>query len=220
MKFKPLMFILILVLTFTVVFAQTTSEIIPDTDFGRGTSQVRDEIQIPQGKNATTFLPMFSKTYIRIYEGSKLDFHIVDPEGEGILVRNSFIVKEVKPTSVDLLLSTDNSEYNPVTLPGGKEFKINYSYSFVPNITLTPLILHYDEDPEERNVMIYFFSPHIKSTKTDFSQVKPPVIDINKVATGNVVRAVNTKYGSGLMLVVLIALFIGICLLIYKISKK
>ncbi len=142
-------------------------------------------IEVSYGKNATAQLPMFSKTYITIHEGSRLDFNVVDPDSFRILIQNSMVINRIENNTITALLSADGSEYEEVVFNLGKDYVINYTYEFNPKITITSRMARNKGGPEERFVMLYFLVNSIKTGVTDFSEVKPTFIDFDKVTPYN-----------------------------------
>lgn len=214
MKFRLFILIFMILLT-SIVFAQNVPV---KEDKTQDVSQTGSEIEIPKGQNATANLPMFSKTYIRFYEGTKLNFNIVDPDTNVILIKNSMILDKVRADNkIDVLFSTDTSNYEKVTLNTGEDYTINYTYSFNPNMVLTPLISHYDENNENSNVVMYFFVPSIKTSKTSFAGVKHPLIDISTITpTGAAVTDTKSKFNPFIASLILIAAMIAVYFFLIK----
>ncbi len=166
------------------VFAQSSDskeqiEVVRET--GGEITQAKNTKEFAKGEDITAYLPMYSKTYIRIYENTKVDFYVTDPDTNAILIENSLVVKDVNDEGVIALLSTDNSEFKEVLMDLGKEFKIEYKYSFMPYIVITPTIIN----PNEGSTALFFLVPFLKTSQTDFSQVKSKSVDLSKISATN-----------------------------------
>lgn len=225
MGIKGFLTFLLLLLVIGIVFAQTNEELPQSVkikrDEGEDINQIGSEVAIPPGENATAYLPMFSKSYIRIYEGTKLDFYIVDPDTNAIVIRNSLILNKVSPLSSDVLLSLDSSEYNLKTLAAGDKYRVNYSYNFTPYIDITQLITHYEEESsKENNIVLYFLVPFPKTAKSDFSEVKGQLpIDISRIKP--VSRTSSEKRASSVLSIIgIIFGLIIIIAIIFAIKKR
>ncbi len=180
-------------------------------------SQPYSEIEIPYGENAVSSLPLFSRTYLRLHEGTKLDFNVVDPDTGVALIRNSIIIKEIGPKPTKVLLSLDRMPYEEKILTAGEEIKLNYTYKFMPFMFLQQIITHYDEDEEERNIVLYFNIPFLKvgkdldsSPATGFTS-----LDTTQVSAGN-----RSKGLDPLLVVMTIVVVILVLVLIYTNIKK
>ncbi len=177
MKCKILLIALLAVLMLNTAFSQEESQPL-------GVINER-AIEVPYGQNSTAQLPMLSKTYINVHEGSRLDFNIVDPDNFRILIRNSMIINKIENNTINFLLSTDGSEYKEVIFNSGGDYVINYTYEFSPRLIMRPVMIRNRGGPEERFVMIYFLVNSIKTRVSDFSDVKPIFIDFEKVTSYN-----------------------------------
>ena len=229
MKIRGFLVFLILLLIIGHAFAQTSNEgneINQNNtkfraDKGKDINQINDEIIVPPGENATAHLPMYSKTYIRIYQGTKLDFNAIDPDTNAPLIMNGLILDEVtSPTSAKVRLSVDGSEYQDIIFSAGQEYKINYTYDFMPFMTVTQIITHYEEDnPKDNSIVLYFLLPFPKTSKSDFSQVKAQLpIDLSKVSPVPIggyktnIKKSNVLLIMGIIigLIILISLILGL----------
>lgn len=205
--------VLIILSLVSNVFGQVSDEqdkigVIRET--GSEVTQGKNTIEVAKGEDATAWLPMYSKTYMRIYENTKLDFYIVDPDTNAILIENSLVLKDVGEEGALVLLSTDNSEFKEILIKTGEEFKIEYQYSFMPFITLTPTITN----SKDGSAVLFFLVPFLKTSQTDFSQVKPKSIDITKINTENTEQSKEEIVSSTNKNPKVIALIFGIVLLI------
>lgn len=215
MNYKFLLGVFIAIIALNTVYSQ---ELI---DNSRALN--RNEIEIEYGLNATAQLPMLSKTYLRVYEGSKIDFNIVDPDRFNILIRNSMIIREIGRGYLNILLSYDSSEYEEVRLGAGGAYKINYSYEFSPFMTITPVIMRPDEDVTKRYSVLYFFVPHPKTSTSDFSAVKPGNIDFGIVSgndlTGAFAEEVEEKPNKFLAVLIGLIVLAGVLFIIFALKK-
>ncbi len=178
MNSKLLLFVILALLLVNTVFSQEEQNRTFNTINERA-------VEVPYGQNASVQLPMLSKTYINIHEGSRLDFNVVDPDNFRILIRNSMIINKIENNTINFLLSADGSEYKEVIFNSGRDYVINYTYEFSPRLIMRPVMIRNRGGPEERYVMIYFLVNSIKTRVTDFSDVKPIFIDFDKVTPYN-----------------------------------
>ena len=81
MKSKLLLFAVLMLLLMNTAISQEAEK--------RFNTLNEQAIEVSYGKNATAQLPMLSKTYITIHEGSRLDFNVVDPDNFRILIHNN-----------------------------------------------------------------------------------------------------------------------------------
>ncbi|MBS3152434.1 hypothetical protein J4230_03420 [Candidatus Woesearchaeota archaeon] len=218
MKQKLIIISILVMFVLPIVFAQhqsTTSKL----DITRDIDQTSNEIEIPKGQNATASLPLFSRTYIRLYESSRLDFNVVDPDTNVVLIKNILIIKEINQDSTKVLLSLDNKPYEETTLYLGKEQQLNYTYKFMPFLTLKQIITHYEQN--NKNVVLYFNLPFLKaSKKTDLSSEIPSgsvVLDSSTIKPKNE----DNKNLDPLLifLIVLVGLLAVVLIYIKKIRK-
>ena len=222
MKKKLVLAILVfLVLIAINIFAQEDLNL-ETSSTSSDINQVKSTIEIPYGENATATLPMYSKTYLRVYEGSKINFNIVDPDNGVILIKNNVIIKEIRPTSAVVLLSVDNSEYEETMFSTGYNYQINYTYTFMPYMGVEQIISHYEEDSNKRSIVLYLLVPFLKTSKSDFSQVIHGEIDPSFVnPTGSVVEEDIFSFSNPSFLVgILVIVLVAMGLLIYAFSKK
>lgn len=210
MNYKLLLFCIIATLTFSQVYAQQASGILN-----------KEEIEIAYGDNATAQLPMLSKTYLRVHEGTKIDFNVVDPDSFNILIKNSMIISEINRNSVLTLLSVDGSEYKETMLD--RRYKINYTYDFTPSMFITPIIFHDDDDNTKRTVVFEFIVPFPKTSTSDFRDVKPASLDLGIASNVDPKESVESseKTGFNKLLVILIALtiLVAIVFVVFAIRK-
>lgn len=178
MKSKLLLFVILALLLVNTAFSQEEQNKTFNTINERA-------VEVPYNQNASVQLPMLSKTYINIHEGSRLDFNVVDPDNFRILIRNSMIINKIENNTITILLSSDSSGYEEVMFNLGRDYIINYTYEFVPKIIITPIMARNRGGPEERFVMLYFLVNSIKTRVTDFSDVKPISLDFDKVTPYN-----------------------------------
>lgn len=176
------------------------------------------EIEIPQGENALASLPLFSKTSLRIYEGSKIDFNVVDPDTNAILIRNSLILKEINPDYTKILLSLDGKSYEETTLFPGKQLQLNYTYKFMPFMLIKQTITHYEESKEKRNVVLYFNIPFLKTGKKDISE--GPTAG-SAILDTSVVKPKNNKIIDPALILMIAAIIILVtAIILIKVFKK
>ncbi len=125
---------------------------------------IGEELQVPKGEDYKLTLPLFSKTWVRVYEGSKIDFNIVDPDNSRIvLVKNSIVIKEIGKNTTKVLISLDGSEYEERIIEGNQIVRLNYKYDFVPYMDITQVIGNYNQkDPDDSNVVLFFEVPFLK----------------------------------------------------------
>ncbi len=184
-------------------------------------SQSENEIEIPYGQNTTASLPLFSKTYLRLHEGTKLDFNVVDPDTNIKLIRNSMIIQEIGRNSTKVLLSIDGSDYNETLIPAGKEVRLNYPYKFNPFLVMQQIITRYDINPEEREVVFYFNLPFPKNSK-DFGGEPSNGSTNNLITPDSVTPKSNTSENKSYGTIILVSIIILLIILIvyFKFRKK
>jgi large-conductance mechanosensitive channel len=205
MKIKLFFGFFVFLLLTSFVFAQL--DLNSDLGGDGGYAVNSGQIEIPYGKNAMAQLPLFSKTYIKVYEGSKISFNIVDQENVGlVLIENSITILNVDPTKIDVFLSTDNDPGEEITLLVGGEYIANYTYESIENIKITPFITHSDEDPRESSVVMYFESTSIKTPSFDLSEFENKK---NRISNKNFVDMVFTILIVAIILVVLALIFLN-----------
>lgn len=215
MKIKLLMSVIILLFLVNIAFVAADQQF----DITNNINQANSEIVVPQGENAVASLPLFSRTYLRLYEGTKLDFNVVDPDNGVTLIKNSMIVKEIDPKSTKLLVSLDGKPYEEMTiLLGGKDTQLNYTYKFMPFMLVKEMINHYDQDPKNRNAVFYFNIPFLKTGKTLDAKTVPnagsAVLDTSNVKSGN-----NSNGGMDLTILTMV-IIVGILILVIIYIKK
>ena len=220
MKSKLLLFAVLMLLLMNTAISQEAEK--------RFNTLNEQAIEVSYGKNATAQLPMLSKTYITIHEGSRLDFNVVDPDSFRILIQNSMVINRIENNTITLLLSTDGSEYKEVVFNLGRDYVINYTYEFNPKIIITPRMARNKGSHEERFVMLYFLINSIKTGVSGFSEVKPVFIDFDKVTpydpqTGEEIfkkRKIEKIFNFILVAVIVIFVLYLITVLLSKKSKR
>ena len=144
-------------------------------------NQVGNIQEVQKGEDAKVLLPMFSKTWLRIYEGSKIDFNIVDPDNSRIvLIKNSLIVKKIGEKETVLLLSKDSGEDEEVIIKPSENYKVNYTYEAIPYMILRQESMNL----EGKNSVIFFEVPFLKTSKFDIPKTFV-AIDPTEVSTGS-----------------------------------
>jgi len=78
------------------------------------------ELLIPQGQDSSLSLPMFSRTTVRIFEGTTLEFNIVNGQGNA-LINNRITLQKISKTKIKVLLSVDSGEPQERILDLGNE---------------------------------------------------------------------------------------------------
>ena len=214
---RKIILILISLLVLNIAFAAETKQ---EFDITNNINQGNSEIIVPQGQNATTSLPMFSRSYLRIFEGTKLDFNIVDPDTEVTIIKNSLIVKEITPDATKLLLSIDGKNYQEVNLIPNKDYQINYTYKFMPFMILKQVVTHYENTSEKRNIVLFFNAPFLKPGKSlsDVLPKKSQVIDPTTIQTTNSKN--ESKFDTTLIIMFVILIILVAIIFYLNKSKK
>ncbi len=201
MKKRLILALLILLSIFPVVFAL---------------GQADGEIVLPRGENGTLSLPLFSRTYVRVYEGSMINFNLVDPDTDEVLIENRLIIKEVGSNYSNILLSVEGSEYEEVTLSLGEDHQINFTYKDVPFMLLKEMISHYNAtDATDRNIVLFFNVPFMKKGN---SNNNGPVVNTSRVAGTTTEEGLD--FWNTILIIVIIVLVVAIVYSFYKKSKK
>jgi|SRR3989344_2104801 len=132
---KKIMFLIVFLLTIITVSALTLPKAPP-----------LEEQTVPEGQNATLSLTIFTRALLRTYEGSRVDFNVYNEKTRALEAVNSIIVTEVKPDSIDVLLSLDGSTYEKKNMKLGEMLTINYTDKSIPFMFLEVQKLRYFED--------------------------------------------------------------------------
>jgi hypothetical protein len=149
------------------------------------------ESVIPKGEDGVASLPLFSKTYIRLYEGTSLDFNVVDPDTGAILIRNNMEIKEIGNGFVNVDLSLDGKSSEAFTFKLGEKNQLNFSnYKFMPYMRVTNHITNYEAKYPQ--VVLYFDIPFIKQMYTD--QKDAAFIGVDRTIVGN--KATTSKFNT------------------------
>jgi hypothetical protein len=123
-------------------------------------------IEIPYREDGRLTLPMFSKTYVHVYEGTKLYFNIVDSDNSRIvLTRNSILIKEIRNDSIRALLSVNREPETEIFIDLGEIYKVKYDYEFMPYMTIQPMTIRSLEDKKNRETLLFFEVPFLKDSK-------------------------------------------------------
>jgi len=188
-----------------------------------GITQAENEILIPQGEDAIASLPLFSRTYIRIYEGSRLNFNVVDPDNGVVLISNTMVIKEITRNYTLVDISLNDGQFEEMRIIPSFENELNFTYTFMPFMLLTQVITHYNEDEAKRNIVLYFNIPFVKAGKnldglpaSGFLAVDPSKISSTSTIDKN--EGINPIII--VMLVIIVLLITSIAYLKLKKSKK
>lgn len=176
------------------------------------------EILIKKGQDITLSLPLFSRTTVRIYEGANMKFNIVDPDTNAVLIRNELTVKEITPDSTTILLSLDGKNQEEFIIYPSKESQLNYTYKFMPFMILKQTVTHYEENPDNRNVVLFFNVPFLKVGKSPTTGPLPGsvIVDPTTVQTNNPKKGIDP-----IIFVMIGVIIILIAIILYfKRSKK
>src|SRR3989344_2642207 len=156
------------------------------------------EQTVPQGENATLSLTEFTRALLKLYEGTRVDFNIYNPDTRVLEVVNSLIINEVKSDSVDFLLSIDGSEYEDTNMKLGETLQLSYSSSIVPFMFLEVRKLRYMEDENGdliKHATMFFNVPLITRSVLDNTGNTAKDIDVEKVIpVTNENKNKNLKY--------------------------
>ncbi|HLC58325.1 MAG TPA: hypothetical protein VJI68_00535 [Candidatus Nanoarchaeia archaeon] len=161
---KLIVFLILMLVTLPFVFSQEVQE-------------------IPKGEDAKLTLPLFSKTTIRIYEGSKIDFNLVDSSNSRIiLIKNTMIIDKVNVNNTEIRLSADGADFEDRIMQAGKSFNVTYNYSFLPYIEVKNLVSNIE--PGKESVVLEFVVPFVNSRRIiGNSANKLPAVDPTLIKT-------------------------------------
>lgn len=118
------------------------------------------------GENATLRLEPYTRHYMKIYEGSAVQFSIYDTNGR-ILEHNNLIIKNIREDKTETLLSIAGSKYKDFNLILGEENKINFTDKSVPFMFIKEDTLHYSTNKKDRYIIVYFNVPEFYTKKID-----------------------------------------------------
>ncbi len=116
--------------------------------------------ELGYGENTTLKLQPFTRHYLKIYEGSSVQFSTYTREGN-IKAYNSIIIKEIGEKETAALLSIKGKKYEEIRLKLGKNYKVEFNGS-IPFMFIKEDTLHYEINPKERYIILYFNVPQFQ----------------------------------------------------------
>ena len=182
MKMKLLYLFLILLIVGTVYGITLPSE------------EYKENV-IPQGENGQAQLFPYTRTYVKLYEGTKLDFRIYNPTTGQELINNSLIIQKI---------NIDNAGYKSIVLKSGdkEQMQLNFSKEKgIPFMFIKGYKYKYVEGAKDNYAVLYFNVPLFNIIKQE--QPVPQGIDTTK-ATGGEVKTNYLPYAliAGIVLLV------------------
>ena len=121
--------------------------------------------QVDYGQNITLKLYPSSRQNIKIHEGSAVQFSVYTPE-DAIRSYNNIIIKEIGQEETMTLLSAKGRKYEEINLKLGQDYKVDFNGS-IPFMFIKEDTLHYEENPRNRYIVLYFNVPQFQVKKAD-----------------------------------------------------
>ncbi len=216
---KFLLIIILIVLLSNIIHAADTAVTNPNDGSTIRIPTVKPtENTLPKGENGTLALTFFTKSYVKIFEGSKLDFNLYGKGPDDLLAENSLIIQKINKASIDYLFSQDNSAYQKITyypLKQSNQIQLNFT-GLIPFMFLEFSKWRFiDENNPDNSVTLFFNVPipgasSLSQTQSDTQTV----VDLSKVSSGNVEKSNTWMYYLAGALALILAL-----VLIFKPSK-
>ncbi len=212
--------LLILIFSIIALFSSLVlAEVTPETYIDEKTGETviklpkikYEEQTIPRGENGTLALTYFTKAYINIYEGSKLDFNIYGDSPSELIASNSLILKKVNKDHADFLYSDDGINYKEIDFYPGTDNKLQLNFTGnIPFMFVEMYKWRYlEEDAKNNRATLFFNTPIVPASK----RKTPPaegytVINLDKVDAGEKPKDKNQIYYIAGAIAILIALLL------------
>ena len=118
---------------------------------------------LEKGENLTLSLHQYTRNFIKIREGSTVQFSTYDAK-ERILAYNTIRIDSITPEKTTASLSIRGRKYEQIELKLGNDYKVNFTDDkIIPFMFIKEDTLHYSEDPNERNVVLLFNVPQFQT---------------------------------------------------------
>ncbi len=167
------------------------------------------ETEIPQGQNGQAALFPYTRLYIKLYEGSRLDFSIFDPQTTQPIVNNSIIIEKVnKDSTIKAKLAIESGPYQDSIIKIGQrdQIQLNFTTKQAPFMFLQNSKTRYIDGAKDNYVVLYLNVPMFSVVKEPKTQ--PQTIDTTK-PTG-IGAQEETSYIPYLLIVGVVLLIIAI----------
>jgi len=166
---------------------------------------------LESGKNLTISMKEYTRNYVKIREGSAVQFCTYDAQNN-ILAYNTIIIKEITQEKTKALLSIRGRKYEEIELRLGNDYKINFTGDKkIPFMFIKEDILHYDENPNERNIILLFNVPQFR---------RETLPEIEPITRDNIEGAGQKKELFTPLRVIFLILIIGIITALIILFKK
>ena len=166
---------------------------------------------LESGKNLTISMKEYTRNYVKIREGSAVQFSTYDAQNN-ILAYNTIIIKEITQEKTKALLSIRGRKYEEIELRLGNDYKINFTGDKkIPFMFIKEDILHYDENPNERNIILLFNVPQFR---------RETLPEIEPITRDNIEGAGQKKELFTPLRVIFLILIIGIITALIILFKK
>ena len=170
--------------------------------------------ELEKGKNITLRLQEYTRSYVRIKEGSTAQFSTYD-EKNRILSYNTIIIKEITPEKTKLSLSVRGRKFEDVELKLGENYKVNFTDDKkIPFMFIKYDTLHYSDNPEEKSIILLFNVPQFQ-----MKEIESP----EPITTDNIYGVSQKKETFTPLRIVFLVLIIGIItalIIMFKKSEK
>lgn len=134
--------------------------------------------KVEYGQNISLKLYPSSRQNIKIYEGSAVQFSVYTPKN-AIRSYNNIIIKEIGQEETKALLSVKGIKYEEISLKLGQDYKVDFNGS-IPFMFIKEDTLHYEDNPRNRYIVLYFNVPQFQVEKKDLPTGEV-VIDLQDV---------------------------------------
>jgi len=196
----------------TFVYAQEEKDAYTYIDEKTGETVVKlpkvvyTEGTIPKGENGTLVLTYFTKSYVKLSEGSKLDFNVYGDNIQDLVAQNSLILQKVNKDSADFLFSQEGSEYKQLKFYPGEESQMRLNFTGKIPFMFVEITKWRFSDDGNNHVTLFFNIPVVKAKQ----QIEPQkeTIDTTKVNSGIDNKNKYWPYYIGGAVVLLIALIL------------
>jgi len=175
------------------------------------------EYTIEKGQRGEAALMPYTRTYIKLYETSRLDFSIFNPKTEQPIIHNSIIINKVNSDgSLDVQLGLEGKDYELTKIyPGdSKQIQLNFTTKDVPFMFLSESKYKFIQGATDNYAVLYLNVPMFNII-TDPNKPQPGAIDTGKTTGGEI----KTNYIPYLLIIGVGILIIAIILYSRK-NKK
>ena len=208
MKKKIALFIIILFILNTALIVNALR--LPSLEY--------KEYTVEKGQKGEAALVPYTRTYIKLYETSRIDFSIFDPQTQQPLIHNSIIVEKVNSDgSLDIKIGIEGKDYIKTKILSGdhNQIKINFTTQAIPFMFISEYKYKYNEGATDNYAVLYFNVPMFSLIKNP-NQPKNGIIDTTKITGGEV----KTNYIPYLLILGIGLLIIAIILYSKKNKKE